>query len=43
MVGDPFAEGAIFVVHHIDRVLVVRLFSLLATEPVLGFVVVDAS
>jgi hypothetical protein len=43
MVCDPLAEGAVFVVHHIDRVPVVGLFSLVATQPVLGFVVIDAS
>jgi hypothetical protein len=29
--------------HHVDRVLVIRLLSLVPTEPVLGFVVIDAS
>jgi hypothetical protein len=43
MVGDPLAEGAVFVMHHIDRVPVVGFFSLMATKPVLGFVVIDAS
>jgi hypothetical protein len=41
MIGDPLTEGAVFVMHHIDRVPVVRFFRLVAPEPVLGFIVVD--
>jgi hypothetical protein len=43
MVSDPLAECAIFVMHHVDGVHVIRLYSLVPTEPVLGFVVIDTS
>ena len=43
LVGNPLAERAVFVMDHIDGVLVIQLFSLVPAEPVLGFVVIDAS
>ncbi len=41
MVSDPLTECAVLVMHHVDRVPVVRFLSLMGSEPVLRFGVID--